>query len=77
EHEGRIIQNRSHDSINREIEEMRDNVPGFTGVVSDLGGPTANKYRIASKSPDIERHSRKPSSVLPGNCENHDTDPPT
>ncbi|MFU1923200.1 YgiQ family radical SAM protein, partial [Klebsiella pneumoniae] len=58
----------------REIEEMRDKVPGFTGVVSDLGGPTANMYRIACKSPDIERHCRKPSCVFPGICENLDTD---
>tara|TARA_Y100001937_G_scaffold98457_1_gene134318 strand:+ start:1 stop:1236 length:1236 start_codon:yes stop_codon:yes gene_type:complete len=74
EHEGRIIQNRSHDSIIREIEEMRDKVPGFTGVVSDLGGPTANMYRIACKDPEIERHCRKPSCVFPGICENLNTD---
>ncbi|WP_028695040.1 YgiQ family radical SAM protein [Pseudomonas cremoricolorata] len=74
EHEGRIIQNRSHDSIIREIEEMRDKVPGFTGVVSDLGGPTANMYRIACKSHDIEKHCRKPSCVFPGICENLNTD---
>ncbi len=54
EHEGRIIQNRSEDSIIREIEEIRDKVPGFTGVISDLGGPTANMYRIACKSTKIE-----------------------
>ena len=74
EHEGRIIQNRSHDSIIREIEEMRDKVPGFTGVVSDLGGPTANMYRIACKDPQIERHCRKPSCVFPGICDNLNTD---
>ncbi|WP_439886443.1 YgiQ family radical SAM protein [Pseudomonas sp. MBLB4123] len=74
EHEGRIIQNRSHESIIREIEEMRDKVPGFTGVVSDLGGPTANMYRIACKDPEIERHCRKPSCVFPGICENLNTD---
>jgi uncharacterized radical SAM protein YgiQ len=74
EHEGRIIQNRSHDSILREIEEMRDKVPGFTGVVSDLGGPTANMYRIACKDPQIERHCRKPSCVFPGICDNLNTD---
>ncbi|MEO7547074.1 MAG: YgiQ family radical SAM protein, partial [Ramlibacter sp.] len=39
EHEGRIIQSRSEDSVIREIEEIRDKVPGFTGVISDLGGP--------------------------------------
>ncbi|MFC3606841.1 YgiQ family radical SAM protein [Stutzerimonas tarimensis] len=74
EHEGRIIQNRSQDSIIREIEEIRDKVPGFTGVISDLGGPTANMYRIACKDPEIERHCRKPSCVYPGICENLNTD---
>ncbi|MFG3453555.1 YgiQ family radical SAM protein [Stutzerimonas stutzeri] len=73
EHEGRIIQNRSHESILHEIEEMKK-LPGFTGVVSDLGGPTANMYRIACKSPDIETHCRKPSCVYPGICENLNTD---
>ncbi len=73
EHEGRIIQSRSHESILHEIEEMK-NVPGFTGVVSDLGGPTANMYRLACKSHEIEKHCRKPSCVFPGICENLDTD---
>ncbi len=73
EHEGRIIQNRSHESILHEIEEMKK-LPGFTGVVSDLGGPTANMYRIACKSADIEKHCRKPSCVYPGICENLNTD---
>jgi len=73
EHEGRIIQNRSHESILNEIEAMRG-MPGFTGVVSDLGGPTANMYRLACKSHDIEKHCRKPSCVFPGICENLDTD---
>ncbi|TVP87811.1 MAG: YgiQ family radical SAM protein [Pseudomonadaceae bacterium] len=74
EHEGRIIQNRSHDSIIREIEAIRDTVPGFTGVISDLGGPTANMYRVACKSREIEASCRKPSCVYPGICENLDTD---
>src|SRR3990167_3359478 len=74
EHEGRIIQNRSEESIIREIEEIRDKVPGFTGVISDLGGPTANMYRIACKSPEIESACRKPSCVFPGICENLNTD---
>ena len=74
EHEGRIIQNRSQDSILREIEVMRDKVPGFTGVVSDLGGPTANMYRIACKSKVIETACRRPSCVYPGICENLNTD---
>jgi uncharacterized radical SAM protein YgiQ len=74
EHEGRIIQNRSEDSVLREIEVIRDTVPGFTGVISDLGGPTANMYRIACKSREIEAACRLPSCVFPGVCENLNTD---
>jgi uncharacterized radical SAM protein YgiQ len=74
EHEGRIIQSRSEDSIIREIEQVRDSVPGFTGVVSDLGGPTANMYRLACKSREIEAACRKPSCVYPGICPNLNTD---
>jgi uncharacterized radical SAM protein YgiQ len=74
EHEGRIIQSRSEDSIIREIEDIRDKVPGFTGVISDLGGPTANMYRIGCKSPEIEAACRKPSCVYPGICQNLNTD---
>src|SRR5205814_8299708 len=44
EHEGRIIQSRSEDSVLREIEAVRDNVPGFTGVISDLGGPRSEEH---------------------------------
>ncbi len=74
EHEGRIIQNRSEDSVIREIEAIRDTVPGFTGVISDLGGPTANMYRIACKSREIESACRRPSCVYPGICPNLNTD---
>ena len=74
EHEGRVIQNRSEDSIIQEIENIRDNVPGFTGVISDLGGPTANMYRLACKSPEIESACRRPSCVYPGICSNLNTD---
>jgi uncharacterized radical SAM protein YgiQ len=73
EHEGRIIQNRSEASILREVEQVRDTVPGFTGVISDLGGPTANMYRIACKSREIESACRRPSCVFPGVCPNLDT----
>ena len=74
EHEGRIIQSRSEDSIIREIVRVRDTVPGFTGVISDLGGPTANMYHLACRSRDIESACRKPSCVYPGICPNLDTD---
>ena len=74
EHEGRIIQSRSESSVLREIEKVRDTVPGFTGVISDLGGPTANMYRLACKSREIESACRKPSCVYPGVCPNLNTD---
>jgi len=74
EHEGRIIQNRSEESILREIGEIRDKVPGFTGIISDLGGPTANMYRLACKDPKIEAVCRRPSCVFPDICKNLNTD---
>jgi len=73
EHEGRIIQNRSEESVVKEIERMRDTVPGFTGQISDLGGPTANMYRLACKDKKIESACRRPSCVFPGICENLNT----
>jgi len=73
EHEGRIIQNRSEQSILNEIKVIRDTVPGFTGVISDLGGPTANMYRLACKSQAIEAACRLPSCVYPKICSNLDT----
>ncbi|WP_255370078.1 YgiQ family radical SAM protein [Roseateles sp. YR242] len=74
EHEGRVIQSRSEDSVIREIEDIRDKVKGFTGIISDLGGPTANMWHIGCKSPEIEAACRKPSCVYPGICPNLHTD---
>jgi uncharacterized radical SAM protein YgiQ len=74
EHEGRIIQSRSEESILAEVEKIRDTVPGFTGVISDLGGPTANMYRLACKSKKIESACRLPSCVFPDVCSNLNTD---
>lgn len=74
EHEGRIIQSRSEDSIIKEVEAIRDTTPGFTGVISDLGGPTANMYRLACNDPEIEASCRRLSCVYPGVCKNLNTD---
>ncbi|EUM74629.1 UPF0313 protein ygiQ, partial [Enterobacter sp. MGH 7] len=73
EHEGRIIQSRSEESIVNEIEAIRDTVPGFTGVISDLGGPTANMYMLRCKSPRAEQTCRRLSCVYPSICEHMDT----
>ncbi|MGB0695294.1 MAG: YgiQ family radical SAM protein [Rhodospirillaceae bacterium] len=74
EHEGRIIQSRSEESILQEIEAIRDKTEGFTGQISDLGGPTANMYRMACKDPAIEAVCRRPSCVYPDICGNLNTD---
>ena len=73
EHEGRVIQSRSQESILREIEDIRDKVPGFTGTISDLGGPTANMYRQACISDEVQARCRRLSCVYPTICRNLDT----
>ncbi len=73
EHEGRVIQSRSEESVLREIGEIRDKVPGFTGVISDLGGPTANMYRLNCRDDDIQASCRRLSCVYPTVCSNLET----
>lgn len=74
EHEGRIIQSRSEESILNEIADIRDKVPGFTGAISDLGGPTANMYQLNCKDDDIQANCRRLSCVFPTICKNLVTD---
>lgn len=73
EHEGRIIQSRSEKSILKEIETIRDKTEGFTGIISDIGGPTANMYRMRCKDEETEAVCRRPSCVYPDICKNLDT----
>lgn len=74
EHEGRIIQSRSEESVLREIEKIRDQVPDFKGSISDLGGPTANMYFLNCKDDRIQANCRRLSCVFPGICKNLNTD---
>ncbi len=74
EHEGRVIQSRSQESVLKEIEDIRDKVPGFTGTISDLGGPTANMYHLNCKDDDIQANCRRLSCVYPSICKNLKTD---
>ena len=74
EHEGRIIQSRSEESILKEIEKIRDDVPGFTGTISDLGGPTANMYKLNCKSSVIQKSCKRLSCVYPNICKHLNTD---
>ena len=74
EHEGRVIQSRSQESIIKEINDIRDKVPGFTGHISDLGGPTSNMYHLNCKDPEIQASCKKLSCVYPTICKNLNTD---
>ena len=74
EHEGRVIQSRSEESVLQEIENIRDKTPGFTGSISDLGGPTANMYHLNCIDPDIQSSCRRLSCVYPSICSNLKTD---
>ncbi|MDC0714552.1 YgiQ family radical SAM protein [Stigmatella sp. ncwal1] len=73
EHEGRVIQSRSAESVLREVRALR-RMGDFRGTITDLGGPTANMYKLKCKSEDIEKKCRKLSCVHPGVCENLQTD---
>ena len=73
EHEGRVIQSRSAESVLREVRALR-RMDGFAGVISDVGGPTANMYQMKCKDERIEKACRRLSCVHPGVCENLVTD---
>jgi uncharacterized radical SAM protein YgiQ len=73
EHEGRVIQSRSAESVLREVRQLR-RMPDFSGVVTDLGGPTANMYQMKCKSEAIEKACRRLSCVHPKVCDNLVTD---
>ena len=73
EHEGRVIQSRSEESVLREVRAL-SRMDGFHGVLSDLGGPTANMYKMACKDEKTESACRRLSCVHPGICENLVTD---
>lgn len=72
-HEGRIIQNRSEHSILREIETIRDHTPGFTGIISDLGGPTANMYQMNCRLSPQTSSCQRFSCLYPSICQNLQT----
>ena len=74
EHEGRVIQSRSEASVLQEIELIRDKTEGFTGSISDLGGPTANMWRLNCKDDAIQSTCRRLSCVYPEICVNLKTD---
>ncbi|MBT7408511.1 MAG: YgiQ family radical SAM protein [Methylococcales bacterium] len=74
EHEGRIIQSRSEKSILNEIKAIKDESPGFTGQISDIGGPTANMYRMKCDDKEVEKVCKRLSCVYPKICSHLNTD---
>ena len=72
-HQGRIIQSRSHDSVIGEIQTMTKD-PQFKGVISDIGGPTANMYEMRCTRPEVEAKCRRQSCVHPTICKLLGTD---
>jgi uncharacterized radical SAM protein YgiQ len=72
-HQGRIIQSRSQDSVQQEIERMAAD-PQFKGTISDIGGPTANMYQMKCTRPDVEAVCRRQSCVHPTICKLLGTD---
>jgi uncharacterized radical SAM protein YgiQ len=72
-HHGRIVQSRSEESVLKEVEGL-NKVPGFKGIVSDIGGPTANMYKLRCKSTEIQSKCRKLSCVHPRVCPHLHTD---
>lgn len=72
-HEGRIIQSRSKQSILTEVKQLT-NQPDFKGTVSDIGGPTANMYKMRCTRPDVEAKCRRLSCVHPKTCKLLGTD---
>ena len=73
EHQGRAVSSRSEESVLREVEELKQ-LEGYKGVISDLGGPTANMYRMRCTRPEIEARCRRPSCVHPTVCKLLGTD---
>ena len=73
EHQGKRISSRSAESVKKEVEDLQ-RLDGYKGVISDLGGPTANMYRMRCSRPEIEARCRRPSCVHPTVCRLLETD---
>jgi uncharacterized radical SAM protein YgiQ len=72
-HQGRIIQSRSQESVLKEVRKMSAD-PEFKGVISDIGGPTANMYEMRCTRPEVEAKCKRLSCVYPSVCKLLGTD---
>ena len=72
-HQGKFVQSRTKESILREVQQVAD-MPDFKGYISDLGGPSANMYRMKGRNEKICSKCKRPSCLYPSICKNLDTD---
>ncbi len=66
-HQGKAIQSRSSASIAKEVRQITQ-MPGFTGFISDIGGPTANMYKMHCSDPKAEAKCKRVSCIHPNIC---------
>ncbi|MCF6357190.1 MAG: YgiQ family radical SAM protein [Draconibacterium sp.] len=71
-HQGKFIASRSEKSILKEVEQVTE-MPDFKGYISDLGGPSANMYKMQGIHLDICKSCKRPSCIFPAICKNLDT----
>ena len=71
-HQGKFVASRSKESILREVE-LLTQMPGFAGTISDLGGPSANMYKMRGKDRSRCEKCARPSCVFPRICDNMNT----
>ena len=72
-HQGKFIMSRSKESILREVKAVME-LPDFKGYLSDLGGPSANMYRMQGTNLDLCKKCKRPSCIHPKVCPNLNTD---
>lgn len=72
-HQGKFISSRSKESVLREVKKIAQ-LPGFKGYLSDLGGPSANMYKMGGRNLQICRKCRRPSCIHPQVCPNLNAD---
>lgn len=72
-HQGKFVISRSEESIMKEVDQVV-NMPHFKGTLSDIGGPSANMYKMKGKDMDMCASCKRPSCIYPKICSNLDTD---
>ncbi len=72
-HQGKFIASRSQQSVLKEVDQVTQ-MPDFKGYISDLGGPSANMYKMKGIHEEICNKCKRPSCIFPTVCKNLDTD---